>query len=142
MANAPKPPFVNIGKSSHLANGFATGLGDENENPGALAGATGADVHSTSFVSVEYRKRAEAATSLYMAIGNCDPQDARQLMEAALLDLGAGQPFPPLFSVMEAANDWALWAVVTELKAYALACYNHLCPADQSAFLAYVGRAA
>ena len=98
--------------------------------------------HSTGFVTVEGRKRAEAATSLCLAIGNCHPHDACQIMAAALFDLGPGAPFPPLFGFMEAATDWAEWASVPERKAYALAAFNHLPPTDQSAFLAYVGRAA
>ena len=116
--------------------------GTTNENPGALAGATGADVFSATFASIEYRKRAESATSLCLSIANCDPQDACQIMEAALVDLGAGSPQPPLLGVMDAARDWADWASVTELKAYALACYHRMRPADRVAFLAYVGRGA
>lgn len=54
--------------------------------------------------------------------------------------LGAGSPIPPLFGIMDAATDWAEWASITELKAYALACYNRLPPADRAAFLACVGR--
>ena len=115
---------------------------DANENPGALAGATGAELHTIGIVSIEYRNRAEAAISLCLSIGNCDPQDACEIMEAALLDLGAGQLQPPLFSVMDAAADWAEWASVTELKAYALACYHRMRAADRVAFLAFVGRVA
>ena len=112
------------------------------ENPGALAGATGADQPKKTFTSTEYRNRAEAATSLCLSIANCDPKDACQIMEAALVDLGAGAPIPPLLSVMDAATGWAEWASITELKAYALACYHRMRPADRAAFLAYVGRGA
>ena len=61
-------------------------------------------------------------------------------MEAALIDLGAGQPRVPLFSIMEEATDWADFANKAEVKAYALACYNRMSPAERTAFLAYVGR--
>ena len=114
----------------------------KNENPGALAGATGAIKIELAFKSKDYLKRAEAATTLCLAIADCDRQDACEIMEAALLHLGAGQPRPPLFSVMDEAAEWADFAVTAELKAYALACFNRMRPADQSAFLAYVGRAA
>ncbi len=62
LANASKPPFVNIGKSSHLANGFATDLDDENENPGALAGASGANVDRAVIKPKLYQIAAGLAT--------------------------------------------------------------------------------
>jgi hypothetical protein len=130
-------PIEIVGGNPCLSNGVST---PANENTGTLAGVSGADVHSIGFVSIEYRKRAEAATSLCLSIANCDPQDACQIMEAALVDLGAGAPVPPLFGIMEAATDWAEWANTAELKAYALTCYNRLSATDQKAFLAYVGR--
>ena len=131
-------PFDPIGDFSGLSNLFPT---QTNENPGALAGATGVRDFTTGIVSTEYRKRAEAATSLCLAIGNCDPQDACLIMEAALLDLGPGQPFPPLFSIMDAARDWAEWASVPELKAFAAACFEQMRPKVRAAFLRYAQRA-
>jgi hypothetical protein len=133
------PTFEKIGDFRGLSNPDST---PENENPGALAGATGAMSNEQVFKSKDYLKRAEAATTLCLAIADCDRQDACEIMEAALLDLGAGQPRPPLFSVMDEAAEWADFAITAELKAYALACFNRMRPADQSAFLAYVGRAA
>lgn len=127
----------NKGNISGLSNPISP---SQNENPGALAGATGANVDTIGIVHLDYRKRAEAATSLCLAIGNCDPLDACEIMEAALIDLSAGQPRPPLMSVMDEATDWADFATTAELKAYALACFNRMKPADRSAFLAYVGR--
>jgi hypothetical protein len=129
----------NIAEYRGLSNPIPT---PANENTGTLAGVSGADLHSTIFLTKEYRNRAKAATALCDAIAECHPEDACILMEAALLDLGAGSPIPPLFSVMDAAIDWAEWASTAELKAYALACYNCLRPADRSAFLAYVARVA
>lgn len=112
------------------------------ENPNCAGDAIGVKGDLDVRISEAYRNRAEAATALCHAIADCHPEDACILMEAALLDLGAGAPIPPLFSVRDAATDWAEWASNAELKAYALACYNRLRPADRSAFLAYVGRAA
>ena len=139
MANCDFSAVDNIAENRGLANHLPT---PANENPGALAGATGADQHTITFVTAEYRKRAEAATSLCLSIANCDPKDACEIMEAALLELGAGAPVPPLLGVMDAATDWAEWASVIELKAYALACYHRMRPADRVSFLAYVGRGA
>lgn len=112
------------------------------ETLGPLAGGSEGEIKAVGFRSTEYRKRAEAATSLCLAIGNCHRDDAVQIMEAAIADLGAGPPFPPLFSVMQTANEWAAWASDTERKAYAVASYRGLGPADRAAFLAYVGRSA
>lgn len=113
------------------------------ENPGALAGATGADQLGISFKSEEYRKRAEAATALCASIAECDPQDAAPILEAALLSFAAGEPVPALLSIMEEARTWADFAIVAERKAYCVASFNALSPADRAAFLAHVtgGRA-
>jgi hypothetical protein len=105
-----------------------------NENPGALAGATGAE-RKVIFKSEHYRNRFDAATKLGQAIADCHPQDACTLMEAALEDLRAGWPKAPLFRVMDEAAFWADLASRNELKAYALAC---LSTKDRAGFLSYV----
>ncbi len=111
----------------------------KNENPGALAGATGANWKSVGDLSAAYRMRAEAATSLCLSIGNCHPSDACEIMAAALADLSAGMPVAPLYSPMDEAAFWADLATRAELKAYALACFTRLSQQDQAAFLSYVG---
>lgn len=110
------------------------------ENPGARAGATGASQNSEAprFKTEFYRKRADAATALCWRIADCDPHDATALMEAAVVDLGAGQPIPPLISAMDEARTWVDWASISERKAYALVCFQSLSPKDQAAFLSYV----
>lgn len=85
--------------------------------------------------------RIRRARALCEAIGDCHPQDACEVMAAALADLSAGMPIAPLFDVMGEARSWAEFATRAEVKAYALACYRRMSPADQAAFLAYVGRA-
>jgi hypothetical protein len=57
---------------------------------------------------------------LCLAIGEYNPGDACEIMQAAFLDLGAGSQIPPLFGVMDAATDWAEWSSTAELNAYAL----------------------
>ena len=59
----------------------------QNENPGALAGATGGDKFGTLIGYLGYRKRAEAATALCFAIADCDPDDASVILDAALTAL-------------------------------------------------------
>ena len=125
----------NIGENLSLSN-LSEGL--ENENPGALAGATGADQLGISFKTEEYRKRAEAATTLCLAIAACDRDDAVVLMESALWDLRAGAPGPVFLSIMQEAEDWADFATVSERKAWCLASWNRLPAADRAAFLAHV----
>jgi hypothetical protein len=50
--------------------------GPKNENPGALAGATGADELGISIRAEQYLKRANSATVLSMAIAACHHDDA------------------------------------------------------------------
>ena len=114
----------------------------EKLNPGALAGATGADSKSNIFKTEEYRNRAIMATALCHAIADCDPRDACQIMAAALDDLSAGMPGAPLFSYMDQAAWWSDLASEPELKAYLLACWTRLSPRVQDDFLAFIGRRA
>lgn len=111
----------------------------KNESPGAAATAPGAGQHSIIFRTKYYRDRADAATSLALAIAECDPADACELMAAALADLSIDMPQPPLFSIMDQAAWWADMASQSELKAYTLACFVRLTPANRAAFLGYVG---
>jgi len=127
----------NTGEIRHLSNRFD---GPKNENPGALAGATGAYSKAVSFKTKQYRNRAEAATALCHAIAECDPQDACEIMAAALEDLGS--PLPVLLSAMDDARWWASFATPNELKAYALACFEVMCPKVRAAFLGHVQRGA
>ena len=135
MANCKKLAFDSIGKFGDLAN-HAEGL--EKENPAASGKANGVGQLGKSFKSITYRKRAEAATSLCLAIAECDRDDAVTLMEAALWDLRAGAPGVIFAAVMEEAEDWADFATWAERKAYLLACYKRLPGTDQAAFLAHV----
>jgi hypothetical protein len=109
------------------------------ENPGALAGATGAEDLTINFANSYYKMRAESATTLCLAISNCHPHDACQIMDAALDDLGRGQPRPAMFSIMSEATEWAEFATRAEIKAYALACFNRLSATDRMALVAYTG---
>lgn len=74
----------------------------ENENPGALAGATGADLHSSVVADEDSLKRIEAARALAAAVSDCDPRDRVPLLKR-LLDyhLGIGRGF------FLAPGDWS-----------------------------------
>jgi hypothetical protein len=110
----------------------------ENGNPGALAGATGANKKEPDSSSEEYCKRHSAAITLIKSIENCDQADAALIMSDALDRLRLGAPLPPLLNAMDEARHWASWATPAEHKAYCLACYEAMSASDQAAFWAFV----
>lgn len=60
--------------------------------------------------------------------------------EIAAQALGAvGDPLPPFLGGMEDARFWASLASRSELKAYALACFEAMAPKDQAAFYRHIG---
>lgn len=110
------------------------------ENPGALAGATGAGKPELAFKNPEYRLRAERATALCMCIADMPPEDSAPILWAAL-DGFHRQGFPgsPLTNVMTYAAEWASWATEAELKAYSIAAARRMSPATREAFRLYLG---
>ncbi|WP_136644659.1 hypothetical protein [Tabrizicola sp. YIM 78059] len=109
------------------------------ENPGALAGATGAGKSELAFKSTAYRLRAERATSLCLAIADMPPEDAAPILWEALNDFHRqGLPGSPLANLVSHATEWAKQATEHELKAYAVAAARRMSPATRAAFLAYL----
>lgn len=109
------------------------------ENPGARPCATGAEQSRNTFKSVEYRLRAERATSLCMCIADMPPEDAAPILWEALDDFHRqGLPASPMTNLMSHATDWAKWATEPELKAYAVAAARRMNPATREAFLVYM----
>lgn len=86
--------------------------------------------------------RSEAAEAFVMASLDCAPEDRLPLIEMMQDHYSADNPIPSFGPVMDEASDWANWASRKELKAYALASFNRMSPADQRAFLDYIRRAA
>lgn len=114
----------------------------ENENPGALAGASGADLHSwLEWVDLNIQREL-AARALMEAVLACDPRDRVPLMERFIEAMRPGDPLPPFMGIMASARDWAAWACRAELKAYALAAYEAMNPRDQAAFLGHLDQRA
>ncbi len=111
----------------------------QNENPGALAGATGADIRDKTTMCEVYRKRLESATALCRAIAACEPEDAAFLMNGILERMCAGSPTPVFLSAMDDARWWVSIATHAEVKAWALACYEQMPAATRAAFLGHVG---
>lgn len=160
VANREKSGFDFIGKFGGMANRAEAA---EKENPGALAGATG-EIEKQSLQAADYRMRAECATALAEAIGDCHPDDAVQLMVAALHDLTPEGPRCDMF--LSAAEDAAWWASVAApaqlsavlaatleqlgnralhldmRKKLFMALWRSFRPVDQQSFLALVGRQA
>lgn len=91
----------------------------------------------------ELAGRADAIRTAFWSMLDVHPEDRLPLIEMLLNHFSAGTPIPAFGSVMAEASDWASWASTPELKAYTLASYNRMNPADQQAFLGFVqGRAA
>lgn len=108
-----------------------------NENPGALAGATGADFEDWFSWFDHNVKRGHDARKLIAAVLDCEPADRLLFIELIAEVLGAGSPIPPFGSVMAEANLWAREASRAELKAYCAASYMHLPPADRQKFRSF-----
>jgi hypothetical protein len=105
--------------------------GPEKENPGALAGATGAGYETEQLgkiddLSAEYRWRHQCAITLTYALENAHPEDALTICCAALDQLRAGTPLPPLLEIEDEARWWASMAAPFELLAYMQACLDRL----------------
>jgi hypothetical protein len=107
------------------------------ENPGALGGATGADLEVCDRLE-SYRVRHGLATLLCRTIDACHPRDAAAIMVAALGEIGAGAPPPTIRKPMVEARAWARDATVYELRAYAAACVEAMPAEDLTSFLAFV----
>ncbi len=114
----------------------------ETENPGAVAGATVADQLWGTFKTKKYRNRALAAVALSAAIAECERDDAVLLMEVALLSKRTGAPDPTFGSVMQEADELAVFASKAERGTYALAYFNRLPAPERAAFLGHVTRGA
>lgn len=130
----------NIGEYRRLSNPESVFA---NENPGALAGATGAKQIDRVIKAKDYIRDRQTATALCHAILDCDPADACEVMAVAYGDLRAGMPIAPLEGLMSEARIWAEFATRDELKAYCAATFAAMPARDQAAFLDYAqGRAA
>ncbi|HEU0221432.1 MAG TPA: hypothetical protein VFR34_04360 [Paracoccaceae bacterium] len=92
--------------------------------------------------------RSERACLLGHVIRACEPEDAVELMAAALAGLTAGWPVPafpgPFHSWGEAlrieAEAWVATASLRELKTYLVACFFGLPETDRLKFLAAMQR--
>ena len=114
----------------------------ENESPGALAGATGADNEVWLDWIDNNLKRESAARGLLQAVFACDARDRVPLMERFIDVMRAGQPTTGFGPIMAEAREWAVWATRAELKAYALAACEAMNGRDQAAFLGHLDRRA
>lgn len=137
-----KPGSISPLPYQGVTDGLQTGITAEKENPGALAGATGAACEVGNFKTQEYRERAVSATRLCAAIAECHPDDAVLILSAALQDMAAGAPLPVWQSALDDARWWASYATQFELKAWCLASFEAMHPKARSGFLGYAARGA
>ncbi|MFC3059499.1 hypothetical protein [Paenirhodobacter populi] len=80
----------------------------------------GDDHGAVSAMVADRERRAEATRILAAAIRACEPEDAVQIMAAALEDLGAGMPSPDLLfgRIREDAAFWADCATPVEIEVF------------------------
>ena len=110
-----------------------------NENAASAATEHGAnsDEKSVDLLPGEYQARLTAASRLCHAIADCHPDDACQIMEAALGDLRAGMPIAPFDSIRVEADSWASVATPFEAKAYLWAIWQRMPDQARGRFLGY-----
>lgn len=87
----------------------------------------------------ENARRQAAGRDLINAALNCGADSAR-FLEIIHAHLSPGHPIPNPYGLLGGAREWAGWASTAENKAYALACFEALPPADQAAFLRHVSQ--
>lgn len=105
--------------------------GTANENPGALAGATGAmeqisKLRSIDDLATDYRWRKQCAITLTYALSNAHPDDALAICCDVVEQFRAGTPLPPLLQIEDEARWWASTATPFEHLAYLQACLDQL----------------
>jgi hypothetical protein len=82
----------------------------------------------------------ERGMMAYTSLRAMDADNAAAVARAFLG--GSGMPGAPLFNHMDEAAFWADMAEPAELDAYALASFNRMAPARQTAFLNFIQRRA
>lgn len=117
--------------------------GQENENPGALAGAAGADLQSETVFPNYTPDRRARAIALADAAADCPAEIRARLLERLLDTFRPGWPIPAFMGrVMSEASFWADMASRAELKAYALACWQRMPTEDRVAFIDHLAKGA
>ncbi|MCG7623009.1 hypothetical protein [Epibacterium sp. Ofav1-8] len=89
-----------------------------------------------SLVAARRLSETERAALAFSALNSLELDHAE--MTAAASIGSAGTPLPPFLGGMEDARFWASYASRSELKAYALACFNAMPASDQAAFFQYI----
>lgn len=93
--------------------------------------------HGFSLAATLSLSRQERVSLAFAALNALEADDAE--MTAAAVIGATGAPLPPFLGGMDDARSWASWASHSELKAYALACFEAMTPKDQAAFYAHIG---
>ncbi|WP_406736436.1 hypothetical protein [Thioclava sp. GXIMD4215] len=118
------PPDISrtLRECANEENGTENG---QKENPNAMAVAKGSNLQSkadaveTTSCGQEYKIRLIRATRLIHVIEKTHPEDARQILTAALMGLCAGGPMPSfLGDIREDARWWSKLATPFELMEY------------------------
>lgn len=88
------------------------------------------------FAALPLLTEVEKAMLAYFALTSFEPENIELLAGAAIRS--SGHPLPPFLGGMEDARSWAAWASRFELKAYALAAFEAMSPADRAAFVQHI----
>jgi hypothetical protein len=115
------------------------------ENPGAASTASGADQNKKNIATEYYTTNLSASMALCVSIVKCVKAEGRvetrEILTGALEEYAFDPNLAPLFGIMEHASFCADMATQNEAKAYSVAYYNRLTPANQAAFRDYIGGA-
>jgi hypothetical protein len=88
------------------------------------------------FVAGVRLSEGERAMMAYFTLTALRPENAD--LTACTAIGSAGDPLPAFLGGMGHARHWAKWANASELKAYALACFEAMEPRDQAAFFRHI----
>lgn len=108
-------------------------------DPGARSSASEVDMQSGRDCKQYIPRPPDVARRFSDALVAFDPDDRLDVLEDAHEFLCAGMPIVLFGCLMEQATFWADRASRSERKAYLLACFNRLSPADQLAFRKHIG---
>lgn len=89
------------------------------------------------FVATARLAETERASLAFAALRSLRPHHAE--LTAAASIRSAESPLPPFLGGMDEARLWASYASRSELKVYALACFEAMSGGDQAAFFRHIG---
>ena len=106
----------------------------QNEDPGALAGATEVDLESLWNVVEVNAKRAAKARGVVDALLRVDPQDRPLVLDALRHQFRAGAPQAYVIDLMMEAAHWVEISTQKERRAYFFSIWAEMTQAERASF--------